>query len=201
MSLEELSSYITNDMKKFFTLRTRAHLYLVNKWSNKISSLNHAQIDNNLLNKERDDHDQYKWIDPEYSPYVLITWSYEQKRLNQDFKLPENIKEELHKATFHHIKNHAHHPEFWSDDVTIDFLNKCDRDTPNAGKLVDGTKMPLTYIAAMVADWLAMSEELNDCPYGWADKNVNIRWSFTEEQTQLIYRLIEAVWHKPKRVS
>ena len=186
-------------MKRFFTLRTRQHLYLVHKWSNKIESLQHSLIDNKLLNAERDEHDSYKWIDPEYTPYVLITWNYEMKRQGKVFELPEEIKEAMHEATFHHIKNHRHHPEFWDDKVTADSLNKCDRDTPSAGRKVDGTNMPLTYVASMVGDWLAMSEELRTCPYDWIKKNVGIRWDFTPNTVEFIYRLVEAVWpYKPK---
>jgi len=188
---------ITEEMKRFFVLRTRSHLFLVRKWSDKITDLNHAQIDNTLLNKERDDHDEFKWLEPEYTPYVLITWDYEQKRLKKEFSLPAEIKEKMNDATLHHIKRHKHHPEFWDENVGNDSLNRENRDMPPK-RMVDGTKMPLTYVAAMVADWLAMSEELGTCPYQWVEKNVNVRWSFTQEQVHFINRLIEAVWPLPK---
>lgn len=189
-----MNDLITEEMTRFFRLRTRAHLYLVHKWSNNIASLKRTYVDEKLLNEERDIHDSCKWIDPEFTPYVLITWRYEMKCRGQNFILPEEINDALHEATFHHIKNHKHHPEFWDDQVTIDSLNKCDRDTPSAGRKVDGTKMPMTYVAAMVADWLAMSEELGSCPYDWIKKNVGIRWDFTPNTVEFIYSLVEQVW-------
>jgi hypothetical protein len=46
----------------------------------------------------------------------------------------------------------------------------------------------------MVADWLAMSEELGGHPRQWADTNVGVRWKFSEAQSSFIYELIERVW-------
>lgn len=185
----------TPEMKEYFLMRTRAHLFLVHKWSNKIAALNHPLIDNDLLNKERDEHDQYKFLEPEYSPYLFITWNYYCKRKNIPFELTQEIKDKMHEATFHHIKNHKHHPEYWDKNVTIAGLNKDDRDRPAEGQLVDGTEMPDTYLAAMVADWCAMSEELGtNSPADWANQNINIRWKFTGHQTALIYKLIDMVW-------
>jgi hypothetical protein len=46
----------------------------------------------------------------------------------------------------------------------------------------------------MVADWFAMSEELGGHPKEWADKNINIRWKFNDNQIRLIYDLIQRVW-------
>ena len=184
----------TEDMKNHFKYRTGYHLWCVRKWSDRIAALNDPRIDRVMLDKERDDHDEGKWLEPEYTPYLFISWNYKCKREGTPFDLPPDINEQMHKATFHHIKSHRHHPEFWDESVTIDVLNKDDRDRPNAGNSVDGTRMPLTYIAAMVADWFAMSEELGGHPKNWADNNVNIRWKFNDGQKQLIYDLIERVW-------
>lgn len=184
---------ITNEMREYFTLRTRAHLYLVNKWSNRIAERDFGGVDEELLNRERDEHDFGKWLEPEFTPYIWITWRYREKRYGRDLIVPDDLNEKLHAATFSHIKTHKHHPEYWDDEVTIDSLNKDNRDKPG-GTIVDGTKMPLTYIASMVADWLAMSEELGTCPKEWADKNINIRWKFTDVQVEMIYRIIRIVW-------
>lgn len=181
-------------MKEHFKYRTGYHLWCVRKWSDRIAALNDSRIDRTLLDKERDDHDEMKWLEPEYTPYLYISWSYKCRRDGVDFNLPDDIKQQMHEATFHHIKNHKHHPEFWDDSVTIHSLNKDDRDRPSAGKIVDGTKMPITYVAAMVADWFAMSEELGGHPAKWAADNINIRWKFTNSQIGLINDLIERVW-------
>ncbi len=41
---------------------------------------------------------------------------------------------------------------------------------------------------------MAMSEEKGGTPKNWADKNVNVRWKFTDKQKDLIYELIEKIW-------
>lgn len=185
---------LTKEMTDHFKYRTGFHLWCVRKWSDRIAALNDPRIDRFLLDQERDAHDEMKWVEPEYEPYVLISWGYKCKRDGVVFDLPLDMKERTHQATFHHIKNHKHHPEFWDSNVSIDSLNKDDRDSPTEGKLVDGTRMPLTYVAAMVADWMAMSEELGGHPEKWAHQNINVRWRFDYMQKELIYGLIERVW-------
>lgn len=189
---------VAEEMREYFTLRTRAHLYLVRKWSDIIAGLNDKRIDRDLLDRERDEHDCLKWIEPELTPYIFITWNYFCKRKGLEFTLDQNMREQMHEATFHHIKRHKHHPEYWDNSASLSSLNKDDRDRPSSGALVDGTQMPLTYIAAMVADWFAMSEELGGHPKDWADQNLNIRWRFNAEQSELIYWLIERAWPKQK---
>lgn len=189
-----MTDLITDDMRAHFKYRTGYHLWCVHKWSNRIAALNDPRIDRALLDKERDDHDEMKWLEPEYSPYLFISWDYKCRREKVPFSLPAEIKQLTHEATFHHIKNHRHHPEFWDDSVTIQSLNKDDRDRPSGGAIVDGTKMPLTYVAAMCADWFAMSEELGGHPAKWAADNINVRWQFTNEQIGLINDLIAEVW-------
>lgn len=36
-----------------------------------------------------------------------------------------------------------------------------------------------------------MGEEKGNTVRSWADKNVNVRWKFTEDQVNLIYELID----------
>lgn len=31
--------------------------------------------------------------------------------------ISQEIKEKMHEATFHHVKCHAHHPEYWDDSL------------------------------------------------------------------------------------
>lgn len=186
--------FITKNMEDHFKYRTGYHLWCVRKWSDRIAAFNDPRVDRQLLDEERDKHDEMKWLFPEYEPYVLTSWHYKCKRDGVEFKLPAEIKEKMHEATFHHIKNHRHHPEFWDKEVTIDSLNKDDRDRPSEGKIVDGTHMPLTYVAAMVADWFAMSEELGGHPRDWAKANIGVRWNFSQAQESFIYYLIDRVW-------
>jgi hypothetical protein len=46
----------------------------------------------------------------------------------------------------------------------------------------------------MCADWMAMAEEKGTNPLTWAEKNVNIRWKFTEGQTKKIYEILNTIW-------
>jgi hypothetical protein len=188
---------MTQEMKDWFRLRTGLHLWLVNKWHDRIARYcaisDVPGVDIARLDQERMEHDEHKWHEPEYTPYVYITWKYKCKREGKDFEVPPEIANAMHEATWHHIKNHKHHPEYWDGDCTIDCLNAVDRDKP-AAQMVDGTKMPLTYVACMMADWFAMSEELRTDLMDWMSKNVNTRWSFTVSQIALMNRLKERVW-------
>lgn len=193
-----MSTTITEDrMKEHFLYRTRAHLYLVRKWSDIIAnefSLD-DRINKNLLNAERDVHDQTKFIEPEYSSYVNITWKYYCKRHGLDFETDKDLEDKMHEATYHHVKNNKHHPEYWDNETTID--NAISRDNRDGvpARQINGMNMPLTYIAAMCADWCAMAEELNkNSPQDWANKNINIRWKFTDEQVNFIYEVLNKVW-------
>jgi hypothetical protein len=96
-------------------------------------------------------------------------------------------------ATFHHISTNKHHPDYWDDNLNIKNLNIVDRDK-SPEKIVNATKMPLTYIATMVADWLAMADEKKTDPYKWAKDNINKRWNFTKEQEKFIYELMNELW-------
>jgi len=62
--------------------------------------------------------------------------------------------------------------------------------------MVDAMKMDNLDIAEMVCDWCAMSEERGNTPMQWADKNVNVRWKFTDEQKDLIYDLMNKIWEE-----
>jgi len=183
----------TEEMKSHFKKRTDLHISLVRKYAQKIMDLKLPGVDDEEVQKESDIHDHGKWEDPEYTPYLHITWHYREKGQGREYIVPKSIKDEMDKATFHHIKNHRHHPEYWDNEVTLDSLNKDDRDLPTGGKLVDGTKMPLSYIATMMADWLGMSEEKNSNIQDWIKGNVNIRWKFTKAQVDLINKIANKV--------
>ena len=98
----------------------------------------------------------------------------------------------MHEATYHHVKHNKHHPEYWDNTTTLESINPKDRDK-KPEKPVDATKMPLNYVAVMVADWLAMSEEKKTSVKDWISNNVNKRWIFTPKQVELINKLSDAV--------
>ena len=102
------------------------------------------------------------------------------------------MKEKMNAATNNHVCENRHHPEFHCG-KKVDLISRENRDKPPK-EIVDATKMPDLDLAECVADWLGMSEEKKSNPKDWADKNVNIRWKFTDKQKDLIYELIEEIW-------
>lgn len=180
---------LTREMTDWYSERTNLHIKLVQKYLKKIQALNLPEVDSTLLTAEMD-HDTGKWVFPEYEPYVHINWKYRQLRHGIDYQVPDEVNET--DATFHHVKTHKHHPEYWDDEATVDSINPKNRDKPS-GKLVDATRMPLTYVASMMADWLAMSEEKGTDVRDWIKMNVNIRWKFSLEQITLMYVIVRDI--------
>ena len=176
------------EMESFFKKRTNMHIGLVQKYLQKIQDMNLPGVDNNILEEEKD-HDTGKWKEPEHNPYLHVTWKYKLQGEGKKYDPPQEIKDKMNEATFHHITTHKHHPDYWDKNIKQeDALNTKDRDKPS-GKIVDATKMPLSYVASMVADWAAMSEEKSTSLKQWIDSNVNVRWKFNKEQTDLINKL------------
>jgi hypothetical protein len=180
----------TQEMIDFFEKRTKGHIDRVKKFCKKIDELFPGRFEG--LVERGEEHDASKYEEPEYTPYLFITWSYKCKDDGTDFDLPEEISNDMNGATNHHVRNNLHHPES-HDKNAHDVINRKDRDKPPKYK-TDASKMADIDIAEMIADWAAMSEEKGDPgPKGWADKNVNVRWKFTDAQTELIYELIDAL--------
>ena len=189
----------TQAMISRFKTRTDFHISLVQKYLQKIIDLNDSRLDNKILEEEKT-HDQSKFESPEHEPYIHVNWSYYLKDQGKKYEPPEAIKDQMQAATFHHVKTNPHHPEAWDKDSTLESINSKDRDKPPE-KMVDATKMPLTYVAAMVADWLAMAEEKKTCPYKWADDNINKRWRFDKKQVKLIYYLLDKIWRNGNDIN
>jgi len=171
----------------YFYNRTNNHIDLVKKYIDKIYLSNPTKYKQLLSRKEI--HDQSKYRNPELEPYIFLTWKYRCQSKGKNFKLPKEIENQIQYATFFHIKNNRHHPEFHDPNITEENINKKNRDEAPQ-KITDGTKMSDIDIAEMVADWMAMSEEKQTNPIDWADKNINIRWKFTNQQINQIYQLL-----------
>lgn len=178
---------LTDEMKVTFYERTYEHIWRVQKWSGLIESVNFPEIDNITLCIESKKHDQSKFQAPELDPYILITARYKYPAII----LSEVEKQQCLLATYHHIKTNKHHPEYWDNSTKLDCLNTQDRDLP--AKPVNAEKMPLTYVACMLADWLAMSEELGTSAHVWADRTIGIRWFFSNYQINFIYKVLDLV--------
>ena len=178
-------------MEDWFEQRTQRHIELVQKYCKKIADQYPRFKD--LIERSKT-HDASKFFAPEMEPYIYISWQYKCKDDGVKFDPPEGLDEKMNQATQHHVKNNAHHPEYHCD-KEVDLINREDRDKPSK-ELVDATKMPPIDLAEMCADWMAMSEEKNSKPRDWADRNVNKRWKFTDEQSDLIYEIISRIWDK-----
>lgn len=182
--LNESMDY-TKEMSDWFKKRTARHISLVQKYAKLLED----KFDIKGLVDRAKEHDQSKYEEPERTPYIFISWDYHCKDLKKEFKLPDDIKDKMNSASEHHVHSNRHHPEFYDDTGKI---NREDRDK-KPDKIVDATKMEDLDIAEMISDWLAMSEERGNKCIDWADKNVNIRWKFTDKQKDLIYKLIKGI--------
>ena len=179
------------EMKAWFEERTKKHIERVQKYCKKIEDYDSDKFEG--LVDRGEVHDQSKYEDPEIDPYIYTTWQYKCKDDGKEFECPDGMEEKMNKATEHHVKNNAHHPEYHCE-KEVDLINREDRDKPPE-EMIDATKMEDLDIGEMCADWFAMSEEKSTDPKDWADKNVNVRWKFTDEQKDLIYELIDEVWN------
>jgi hypothetical protein len=184
--LEQLENVMTEEMEQHFIARTRRHIALTQKYCVRLE-----ERDPNLagLSARGLVHDASKFEAPECEPYIWLTWRYKCKDDGVPCVLPPGMEARINAATEHHILTNAHHPEAHQARRS-GLLNTQDRDKPPR-EMVDATRMGALYIAEMVADWAAMSEERGNTARAWADQNVNVRWRFTPAQVALIDRLID----------
>ena len=177
-------------MYDYFYLRTNKHIEKVKEYYYKLCDFSGYEADPEQARK----HDETKYKEPELIPYVWLNWKY----FCQDngVALPEefatdNIVNKIKQATFHHISNNPHHPEYWDKGFTRENFNEKNRDgIPPVP--VDAKEMPVMYLIEMVADWFSVSYERGEDPHHWAQKNVNKRWLFSPDQTDFIYTLLDA---------
>ena len=168
-----LPKELVENMVSFFYLRTNKHISLVNKYGKK-------------MNKDYTYHDLDKLEDTDINTwYIFLTWKY----ANPEYEYPFDSKL-IDEATFKHIKNNVHHPEYWDKNI-----KNFTRDNELDNMLVDASKMSTLAIHEMCADWCAMSEELGkNTPYDWAKKTINKRWKFTDKQIDEIYKTLDIMW-------
>lgn len=185
----------TDEMISVYEERTNRHIDLVRKYCDKIIEYDEDRFGE--LEGRKKVHDDSKFEEPEYTPYIYITWKYRCQDNGGDFEEcnpPENLSEIMDEATIHHVTTNSHHPEYHDKEADPNLIiNKENRDQPPTIK-INATSMPDIDIAEMVADWCSVSEERGNTPKSWADKNVGVRWEFSEDQKELIYELIDAIW-------
>jgi len=188
-SLRRVAQQITDEMEQHFYDRTNKHIERVQKYCKKIED---AWDGFDGLIERGEEHDQIKFEEPELEPYIWLTWRYKCEDEGIECELPGGMEDAINVATQHHILNSKHHPEYHQME-TLDVVDEDDRDAA-PDEVIDGTGMGDLDIAEMVADWCAMSEELDGDPKKWADDNIDVRWHFADEQVDLIYDLIDSVW-------
>lgn len=192
--MAKLNEIITQEMRDFFDKRTNEHIARVRKWCHRIAEYDPERF-SELLERAKI-HDDSKFEEPELTPYICLTWRYKCKDDGVKFEIPEDCESLTQQATTHHVTSNSHHPEASNPNQT-GLINKEDRDKPPK-EIVDATSMGNLDISEMVCDWQAMAEEKGGTTKEWADKNIGVRWKFTEEQQSLIYELIEAIKHLNK---
>jgi len=176
---------LKDEKYKFFVNRTKKHIALVKRACEKIVD---AYPEFKELIQRAKVHDASKFEEPELTPYIEIIW----KKAHGD----KSQTEEERKATLHHIMTNSHHPEFHVLDKSQVNLSAEDRD--KSEHVVDASAMPDLDIAEMVADWQAMSEELGtNTAREWFNKQKDVRWHFSDEQVELIDKLLK-VFEEPK---
>ena len=184
-----------DEKEQFFVDRTEKHIKLVQGAAAKIVE---AYPEFDELLKQVEVHDASKLEEPERAPYVEITWRHklENEKGEYDpyngkgYQTPGELeKKEENEATIHHITTNSHHPEYHLEDKSDANVDTDDR---SKSELIDASLMPPSDIVEMIADWQAMSEELGtNTSREWFDKQKNVRWHFTEEQEELIDRLLK----------
>lgn len=172
--------YLSNYLK-----RTKAHIERVRLNCKRIADANLPEVKddcdcglcsfcNGLITtkdeiiKMGQDHDASKFQEPEFVPYIYMNEFYRCKQNGKDFTYPKGIKDRVDEAWLHHCKNNRHHVEFHD-------------------KLSDMTPLDL---AEMVADWAAMSQELNNSLIKWKNNFIEKHAGFSEEQLSLIDKLV-----------
>src|SRR5665213_1135269 len=184
-----------DEMVAFYEKRTREHIARVQKAAKKIANTNIlSDKDNEILLNNIEVHDQSKFEEPEYTPYVSLTWRHKIENETGDFdpmkdkgyQTPGLLhKKDENEATLHHVRNNSHHPEYWLENKTDANINAEDRN--KSDKVVDATRMPDVYVAEMCADWQAMSEEIKkNTARQWFNKCKDVRWHFSPHQEELI---------------
>ena len=156
---------ITKEMRDHFQKRMKIHIDRVNYFAKK-------------LTLSFPEHDADKFLPENVDIQTKFSWSCFINR-----SLDGKEAEELDRVTLIHITTQQHHPEYWVEDKSI--LEGFTRHIPTMG--LDCSKMSNVAIYEMCCDWCAMAKQFHSHPKNWADKTVNKRWMFTDEQVTLIY--------------
>lgn len=156
----------TKEMKDFFDRRTRDHIARV---KNNLSILADAGfIGHDEATVRGLNHDYTKYGDDLKEPYVWLTWFH---RNGKDASIyPEGVEDEVEVATDKHVSSEPHHPEYYTN----------------------ASEMSSDDIAEMVADWTAMSQELDSNIYEWVSKQKD-KVAFTTAQWKIVDEMVDTI--------
>lgn len=117
-----------------------------------------------------------------FEPYTKIEWCYFQKQHG----LPvSEYTPEMDAATLEHIKTNEHHPEFWDANYKPIQNTQFDK-RDSLGNTVDCSKMPLSPLLEMCADWCSTADERGNTVFEWRDRVVGRKYLFNPEQASII---------------
>ena len=173
----------TTEMIRHFYERTEKHRkYVIHSTRVLGNSLSPDTKLNLLLRGIR--HDLSKYSEGNSLPYAWVAEMYRCERLKLPFEYPEGAKEVVNATRLWHVTHESHHPEYWTEDsLPLD---------PKDRKPVTCYIMPEIDILEMCCDWAAMTQEFDeDSAVSWAEDNIQKRWMFNPQQTDLIYRTLE----------
>ena len=172
----------TTEMLVHFYERTEKHRkYVIHSTRVLGNSLSPDTKLNLLLRGIR--HDLSKYSEGNILPYVWIAEMYRCKRLKLPFEYPEGAKEATKATLLWHVTHESHHPEYWAEDsLPLDSTSR---------KPTTCYAMPEIAILEMCCDWIAMGQELESSAVSWAEDNIQKRWIFNPQQTDLIYKTLE----------
>jgi hypothetical protein len=164
----DFNSKPSDELKEKFIERTNRHIALVNKYAAKLG-LSYPNHDASKLSVLLDG-------------YAFFS-KQEEERTEE-----ENMILDI--ATYIHVTQAPHHPEYWTSTDLSGFTRK--NFTPNG--IVDATEMPDDALLELCMDWASMSEEFGNSPFEWFNKVNGTRWLFTSEQQKFILDTLEKIW-------
>lgn len=167
---------VTNEMREHFERRMKKHIERVNYFAKKLC----LHFPN---------HDSDKFLPQNIDIQTKFSWS---RFIDKPLSFEDT--KELDRVTKEHILTQEHHPEHWVEDKSL--LDTFTRHSPVMG--LDCSKMSNIAIYEMCCDWCAMAKEFHNSPMTWADKTVNKRWVFSQEQVIMIYDTLKFLskWEK-----
>ena len=115
----------SDEKEQHFTNRTNKHIGLVGEAIVKIVEAYPEFKD--LLSRAKT-HDASKFVEPERTPYIEISWRHKLENEegeydpynNKGYKTPGTLtKDDENKATERHICMNRHHPEYWTKEAEL----------------------------------------------------------------------------------